>query len=357
MSYYAWYPESNAHFFQAMPPNYYPYFGKRPMMVQSMFSKKKVPSGQPRPEISVLPRSIGPIYHPNENDVLCGRGGRINSHVGNIRFRKMVAIRKTDYIGKSTKKFEKAHIASNIVQQIRAMNPPGRFLKEDPDGAWFDIGDHKAIKKVGQALREDAPDVRDEMDGNVKKIDSDEKANMSMEQKQNENDATKTVSSYQESSEPITLTIRCASILEAPAPLPNFPTTSKIGTFAGAGGKNTSAAVAAALEGSGELAFGRVFYPPPTVDDMEVSTGKNGSLISGLSTPSQPSSFLLDQRQQSHKQNAYSGDFMCKAKMEAPIRAPSSLASLSINSGSLSFPASLLSDLSECFIAMDISES
>lgn len=73
MNFYAWYPESNAHYFHAMPPNYYPYYGKRPMMVQSMFPKKKASSGQPRPEISVLPRSIGPVYHPNENDVLAGR--------------------------------------------------------------------------------------------------------------------------------------------------------------------------------------------------------------------------------------------------------------------------------------------
>lgn len=44
------------------------------------------------------------------------------------------------------------------------MDPPGRFLKEDRDtGLWFDIGDAKAIKKTGQALREDAPDIRPEL--------------------------------------------------------------------------------------------------------------------------------------------------------------------------------------------------
>jgi hypothetical protein len=35
------------------------------------------------------------------------------------------------------------------------MNPPGRFLKEDCSNlGWFDIGDTKAIKKAGQAMRE-----------------------------------------------------------------------------------------------------------------------------------------------------------------------------------------------------------
>jgi hypothetical protein len=100
----------------------------------------------------------------NENDVLAGRGGRINAHIGNVQFRDMVAARKKEYLAKSTKKLEKAHIAAEVVRIIRNMTPSGRFLKADPDGLWYDIGDQKAIKKVGQALREDAPDVRDSDD-------------------------------------------------------------------------------------------------------------------------------------------------------------------------------------------------
>lgn len=93
-------------------------------------------------------------------------GGRINSHAGNIQFRDMINARKKDYLAKSTKKLEKAHIAAKIVEEIRSMDPPGRFLKEDSDtGMWWDIGDQKAIKKSGQALREDAPDLRQEIDG------------------------------------------------------------------------------------------------------------------------------------------------------------------------------------------------
>lgn len=67
----------------------------------------------------------------------------------------MVLSKRDSYLDDKTKKLEKAHIAAQIVYMIRAMNPPGRFLKEDPDGSWWDIGDQKAIKKVGQALRED----------------------------------------------------------------------------------------------------------------------------------------------------------------------------------------------------------
>eukprot|EP00538_Stauroneis_constricta_P012986 CAMPEP_0119550948 /NCGR_PEP_ID=MMETSP1352-20130426/4365_1 /TAXON_ID=265584 /ORGANISM="Stauroneis constricta, Strain CCMP1120" /LENGTH=603 /DNA_ID=CAMNT_0007596941 /DNA_START=149 /DNA_END=1960 /DNA_ORIENTATION=+ len=125
----------------------------------------KKSTAKPRPEIVVPPRGIGPIVDPNINDVLCGRGGRINSHAGNIQFREMVQSRKKIYLAKSTEKLEKAHIAARIVREIRSMDPPGRFLKEDRDtGLWFDIGDQKAIKKSGQALREDAPEIRGDDD-------------------------------------------------------------------------------------------------------------------------------------------------------------------------------------------------
>ena len=90
-------------------------------------------TAQPRPVLNVPPRGIGPIVDPNDNDVLCGRGGRINSHAGNVQFRDIIHSRKKEYLAPSTKKLEKAHIAAAIVNDIRAMDPPGRFLKEDRD--------------------------------------------------------------------------------------------------------------------------------------------------------------------------------------------------------------------------------
>ena len=143
--------------------------GQQGSQTHSQSTQPKVtPSGkrstaQPRPAVTVPPRGIGPVVEPNENDVLCGRGGRINAHVGNVRFRELVVARKPRYLAPSTKKLEKAHIAAALVQEIRCQQPSGRFLKEDPDGSWYDIGDAKAIKKVGQALREDAPEIRPEI--------------------------------------------------------------------------------------------------------------------------------------------------------------------------------------------------
>jgi hypothetical protein len=135
------------------------------LVVQSFITMGKKSTAQPRPSINIPPKGIGPIDEPNENDVLCGRGGRINSHEGNIRFRDIIQQNKKEYLDPRTKKLEKAHIAKRIVDEIRTKNPPGRFLKEDSsDGYFWDIGDQKAIKKVGQCLREDAPGIRNEIE-------------------------------------------------------------------------------------------------------------------------------------------------------------------------------------------------
>lgn len=109
-----------------------------------------------RPAIIVPPGGIGPVrdFEVLPTDVLCGRGGRINAHPGNVQFRRLVATRKADYLNPATPKLHKAHIAADIVQTVRC-HYGGRFLKEDSEGRWFDVGDAKAIKKVGQALREE----------------------------------------------------------------------------------------------------------------------------------------------------------------------------------------------------------
>ena len=40
------------------------------------------------------------------------------------------------------------------------MNPPGRFLRQDPKSKlWSDIGEKKALDKTRQALREGAPEL------------------------------------------------------------------------------------------------------------------------------------------------------------------------------------------------------
>ena len=108
----------------------------------------------------------GAIKDPSENDVLCGRGGSINSHAGNERFRQLVEKRKRVYLTARFKR-EKRLIASSIVSEIRALNPVGRFLTRDKSGSWRDIGDEKARDKTSQALRENAPSIRAEIETEI----------------------------------------------------------------------------------------------------------------------------------------------------------------------------------------------
>jgi hypothetical protein len=109
---------------------------------------------------------------PNVNDVLCGRGGNVNSHRGNEQFRALVEKRKRVYLTARFKR-EKRLIASSIVTEIRGMNPSGRFLtrKGNRDsGHWYDIGDEKARDKTSQALRENAPSIRAEIETEINQL-------------------------------------------------------------------------------------------------------------------------------------------------------------------------------------------
>jgi len=105
------------------------------------------------------------------NDVLCGRGGLTNHHPGNIFFRKLVRQYQESYL-RATKR-DKAGVAKGIVDTIRKLQPPGRFLKKGPrdvsaNGVWVEIGDRKAREKTSQALRERAPELREELECQVR---------------------------------------------------------------------------------------------------------------------------------------------------------------------------------------------
>ena len=102
---------------------------------------------------------------PTDSDVLCGRGGAINVHPGNAKYRQLVAERKRAYLAARYKR-EKRLLSESIVEEIRNQSPPGRFLnRRTSDGAdWYDIGDVKAREKTSQALRENLPKLRKEIE-------------------------------------------------------------------------------------------------------------------------------------------------------------------------------------------------
>lgn len=89
--------------------------------------------------------------------------GGTNHHVGNKRYRKMVEDRKIDYV--NCKRLDKPLVALGIIREWRGQTPTGRFLKMDEKtGLWNDVGDRKAREKTSQALREKAPQIREELE-------------------------------------------------------------------------------------------------------------------------------------------------------------------------------------------------
>jgi len=103
------------------------------------------------------------IRSPTTSDVLLGRGGGINGHFGNKVFREWVRVRKEEY-NLAPNKAEKTRVATEVMNQVKAQAPPGRFLQRDPTagppGWWVEVDGARALAKTSQALREGAPQIR-----------------------------------------------------------------------------------------------------------------------------------------------------------------------------------------------------
>jgi len=102
------------------------------------------------------------IRTPHPSDVLLGRGGGINSHVGNKVFRDWVHERKEDY-NLAGSKAEKTRVAKEVMALVT--DKGGRFLQKDPSssmssGWWVEVDELRALAKTSQALREGAPQIR-----------------------------------------------------------------------------------------------------------------------------------------------------------------------------------------------------
>ena len=88
--------------------------------------------------------------HPD--DVLCGRGGRSNHHVGNKRYRLVVAKMKYMY-QKCSAKTMKTDLSRAIVKHCSSYG--ARFLKlDESNGKYYILSKDEARKKTSQALRE-----------------------------------------------------------------------------------------------------------------------------------------------------------------------------------------------------------
>jgi len=69
-----------------------------------------------------------------------------------VQYRDIIHSKMKEYSW--AEKYDRNDMKVIIVTTIRSMDPPSRFLKRDTaTDKWFDIGDKKAIVKVGQAFR------------------------------------------------------------------------------------------------------------------------------------------------------------------------------------------------------------
>eukprot|EP00568_Trieres_chinensis_P000260 CAMPEP_0183307666 /NCGR_PEP_ID=MMETSP0160_2-20130417/18660_1 /TAXON_ID=2839 ORGANISM="Odontella Sinensis, Strain Grunow 1884" /NCGR_SAMPLE_ID=MMETSP0160_2 /ASSEMBLY_ACC=CAM_ASM_000250 /LENGTH=337 /DNA_ID=CAMNT_0025471305 /DNA_START=35 /DNA_END=1048 /DNA_ORIENTATION=+ len=88
---------------------------------------------------------------PNDKDVLLGRGGLTNHHVGNKRYREEIEQLKPWYNSCKTKT-EKKELSQLFMEYVHSYG--GRFLEKDETGRWHLAENKRARKKASQALRE-----------------------------------------------------------------------------------------------------------------------------------------------------------------------------------------------------------
>lgn len=77
-------------------------------------------------ELTVEEIKLSNIHEPHENDVLMGRGGKNNQHVGNEQLRTFARGRSTNYQNASKK--GKSSISRELVRIVRDLQPPGRCV-------------------------------------------------------------------------------------------------------------------------------------------------------------------------------------------------------------------------------------
>jgi hypothetical protein len=85
---------------------------------------------------------------PKADDVLLGRGKKVLTFPGNVKFRHTIEANRHAY--DSSSKFEKSVLIETILRSVKDVG--GRFLQNGPDG-YFEVDDDVARKKISHAWR------------------------------------------------------------------------------------------------------------------------------------------------------------------------------------------------------------
>ena len=98
----------------------------------------------------------------HDHDVLCGRGVNLAAHPGNERFRALVQSKYDESYCTTFTTREKRALAQEIIDHIKSLIPPGRFLKRPGKnhtnrglkGPWEELPSKEVLKKTCQAVRD-----------------------------------------------------------------------------------------------------------------------------------------------------------------------------------------------------------
>ncbi|CAJ1969898.1 unnamed protein product [Cylindrotheca closterium] len=90
------------------------------------------------------------VIKPTDNDLLFGKGYRLQMHPGNIRVREQVLRTRDEY--ENTPRMKRREISMRLAQMFRSNGV--RFLKKAESGEWIESSIVEADKKIGQIFRE-----------------------------------------------------------------------------------------------------------------------------------------------------------------------------------------------------------
>ena len=92
---------------------------------EHQLTMSEIPEGPFNP----APASTTPC-EPTASDVLCGRGGTINTHPGNAKYRQLVEQRKRVYLTARFKR-EKRLISESIIKEIQGLKEALDILESE----------------------------------------------------------------------------------------------------------------------------------------------------------------------------------------------------------------------------------
>jgi hypothetical protein len=121
-------------------------------ITSSTFTKLVLDGDDYKDPLKLPTVSMSPSNSPTKFDVLLGREKESLNHVGNKRFRVMVALHRNQYQS-STTRVAKTCITTKLINDIHDCG--GRFLKKNEiTGEYEEVNHKEAHEKVSHALRQ-----------------------------------------------------------------------------------------------------------------------------------------------------------------------------------------------------------